>query len=526
MNFPIGIANHLESLPASSPVDAARELLQRYMKDYNLPGLAVSVVAGGDVVLAEGFGTQRIDCPSELVASNTLFEIGSVSKVFIALGIGILVDQGKAKWDDSVKTHLPWFQLQDKDAEMNTTLTDLLAMRSVLGASQGDIAWTFGVFDSERSIVERLAALDTTGRTRTSGFAYANANYEVLGQVLEAVSGQCWPEFLRENVWIPLEMHDTVGHVYAATTGVAKGHFNGGDRVLGPYDIATSPTTVLMPGTNCVAAGSVLSTAADMAKVVQFLLGDGHPLFASPSILAKITTRHERNTRFSPVAATAWGYAPPTAPVHTGLGFTTIGDIVFGQKYAGKNGLTVAFSTELGLLPDAQVGVAVMANARAMGGPMSNVFCLSRLHTQLLGIFLHIPDAELRIQEDAAIAAANELPDVPCDDHYFGDQPWGSGETLPIATKKQLVGTYKSSHSPEFYGDLDIFLEDKSDLDKSALMLRYGKVTAPLLATDKTDTLIWAAEFALQTILFTLELSGDGAKTISGLGLRFVPSNP
>ncbi|EQC39374.1 beta-lactamase [Saprolegnia diclina VS20] len=406
-------------------LDAICAYVQRAMTAHHLPGLAVALVRDGDVVLAKGFGSQEYEEPNMPITSSTLFEIGSVSKVLIALGIGVLVDRGLAHWNDRVQLHLPWFTLLDKDVAARTTLADLLSMHSVL-ASQGDIAWTFGVFSTERAIVEGLAHLDTT--SDQAGFVYSNANYEVLGQVLQAVAHVPWFTFLRDAVWTPLGMRDTVGRIGDATTDVARGHMTCHDHVLGPFDIATSPMTVLRPGDNCVAAGSILSTAADMAKLTGFLLSDGAALFASPAILTAIMTGCVENTRMTPTRTRVLGFAPST--VQAGYGFTTIGDsLAFGKDYVGKNGLTIGFTAELGLVRSARAGVFVASNARTMGGSAADSSFLSRLHLRLLGWCFGVADDDLAKHDADAIEAAAAFPDTPGDAHYFARAPWGAGGT-------------------------------------------------------------------------------------------------
>ncbi|OQS03755.1 hypothetical protein THRCLA_03949 [Thraustotheca clavata] len=100
----------------------AIEFMQDMTKKHAIPGYALSVVYKNQTIIAQGFGTKQYGNASNVVTPNTQFQIGSYSKTFIAMGIAKLVDEGKMKWSDSVKQHLPWFALQDKYAEEYTTI--------------------------------------------------------------------------------------------------------------------------------------------------------------------------------------------------------------------------------------------------------------------------------------------------------------------------------------------------------------------------------------------------------------------
>ena len=100
--------------PADSRLADLSEYIRASMADWDLPGLAVAVVHGDEVVFAEGFGVRELG-REDPVDAHTLFQIGSVSKSFGAAAIGALVDDGLVHWDDPVVEHLPWFQVKDPE---------------------------------------------------------------------------------------------------------------------------------------------------------------------------------------------------------------------------------------------------------------------------------------------------------------------------------------------------------------------------------------------------------------------------
>ncbi|EQC39375.1 hypothetical protein SDRG_03577 [Saprolegnia diclina VS20] len=90
--------------------------------------------------------------------------------------------------------------------------------------------------------------------------------------------------------------------------------------------------------------------------------------------------------------------------------------------------------------------------------------------------------------------------------------------------KQALLGTYEARSSAAFFGRLEIYQEDlAAPLASSALLLRYGTVTAPLVPTTEANVVVWTAPFAAQTMMFTLALADDETTTLTGLGITFTP---
>ena len=106
--------------------------VQRVLKTFDVPGIAIAVVKDGKVVVTQGFGVRKLGDPTP-VDGKTLFEIASNSKAFTAAGLAMLVDQGKLNWDDPVIKHLPDFRMYDSYVTAEMTVRDLLTHRSGLG---------------------------------------------------------------------------------------------------------------------------------------------------------------------------------------------------------------------------------------------------------------------------------------------------------------------------------------------------------------------------------------------------------
>src|SRR5262249_28033958 len=125
------------ALPAAGPaqtVDATAvdAVVQEALQAWQVPGAAVAIVRGDEVIYVKGHGGPGLGT-SDPVTSETLFAIGSTTKAFTATAVGMLVDDGQMAWDDLVRTHVAFFHLADPLADAHVTLRDLLCHRTGLG---------------------------------------------------------------------------------------------------------------------------------------------------------------------------------------------------------------------------------------------------------------------------------------------------------------------------------------------------------------------------------------------------------
>jgi CubicO group peptidase (beta-lactamase class C family) len=347
------------AVPAAQPVavqaqEVDRAALQsldayvtRAVRDWNLPGLAIAVVAGDSVVFAKGYGLREVGKP-DLVDTGTRFAIGSTTKAFVATALGILVDEGKIEWDAPVITYLPWFRVSDPYITRELTVRDLLIHRA--GFPNIDQIWTNPGFSSDE-IVRRIAPLETVYSFR-SGFIYQNVMYAVAGAVIEAASGMPWDAFVRARITQPLGMRATQ-ETLAALEGqpnVAAPHTNAGGTIR-----LTRNRSVDAVGP----AGSMWSSVDDMATWLRFNLNggqlDGRRL-VSEATHAEILSPH--------VVAPKSMY-PAMQIVRPR--FFTYGLGWFLHDYRGEavamhTGSINGMNALIGMLPDRGVGLYVLAN--------------------------------------------------------------------------------------------------------------------------------------------------------------------
>src|SRR5215218_9514723 len=257
-------AAHVQQGQSSAPDFDA--LVQRAMTAFQVPGLSLAVVKDGQIVVARGYGVRKIGEPAP-VDARTLFGIASNTKAFTATALGILVDEGKIRWDARVIDYVPWFQLSDPYVTREMTVRDLLVHRSGLGLGAGDLLWWPASTYNRREIAQRLRYIPLATSFR-SAYAYDNVLYLVAGEVIEAISGQSWEDFVSTRILARVGMTGSnVRHSDATKAGnVAAPHapVDGKVRPIAPFD-----------SDNTNPAGGINSNAGDMANWLLVQLAEG-----------------------------------------------------------------------------------------------------------------------------------------------------------------------------------------------------------------------------------------------------------
>jgi CubicO group peptidase (beta-lactamase class C family) len=330
-------------------------LVARAMKAFEVPGLALAIVKDGQVALAKGYGVRKLGEPVP-VDSKTLFGIASNSKVFTATALGLLVEEGKIAWDAPVVDYLPWFMMYDPYVTRELTVRDLLVHRSGLGLGAGDLLWWPESTYDRRQVAERLRYIKPATSFR-SAYAYDNVLYLVAGEVIQAVTGQSWEDFVFERILKKAGMTGSnVRHSAAAEGGnVATPHakVEGAVRPIAPF---TSDNTN--------PAGGINSGAEDMAKWMLVRLARGR--LADGTALYSERTAREIET---PVTILPnYAPAPELAPLKAHFRAYALGlDIrdYRGHLVVDHTGGLPGYVSIVTLLPERNLGVAILTNAES-----------------------------------------------------------------------------------------------------------------------------------------------------------------
>src|SRR5215510_3716640 len=239
------------------------EFAGRVLKEFEVPGLAVAIVKDGKVVLAKGYGVRKLGDPTP-VDENTLFGIASNTKAFTTAALAMLVDEGKISWDDPVTRHLPSFQLYDPYVTREMTIRDLLTHRSGLGLGAGDLLWWPPTDYAREEIIRRFRFVKPATSFR-SRYAYDNVLYMIAGQIIPAVTGKSWDDFIKERIFRALSMDESNTSVTA---------FRPGDNIATPHAPVEGHIQPIKPIAldNVGPAGSINSNVSDMSRWVMIQL--------------------------------------------------------------------------------------------------------------------------------------------------------------------------------------------------------------------------------------------------------------
>jgi CubicO group peptidase (beta-lactamase class C family) len=177
------------------------------MKAFSVPGLALAIVKDGKIIVAKGYGVRKLG-DATAVDEHTMFGIGSNTKAFTTVALAMLMDAGKLSWDDPVYQRLPGFVMYDPYVSHEMTIRDLLTHRSGMGLGEGDLLFWPKTTYTRDEIVYKLRFMKPASSFR-SKYAYDNLLYMTAGQIIPAVTGISWDEYIRHNIFVPLGMNNS-----------------------------------------------------------------------------------------------------------------------------------------------------------------------------------------------------------------------------------------------------------------------------------------------------------------------------
>jgi CubicO group peptidase (beta-lactamase class C family) len=330
--------------------------VEHVMETFTVPGLSVAVVKDGKVVLAKGYGVRRMGSPAR-VDARTRFGIASNTKLFTATALAMLVEDGKIEWDKPVTNYLPAFAMSDPYVTRELTVRDLLVHRSGLGLGAGDLLWWPPSTYNRKEIARRLRYIPLATSFR-SAYAYDNVLYLVAGEVIEAVSGQSWEDFVRTRILAKAGMTDS---------DVRHSGSRGGGNVAGTHAEVNDTVRPVAPfaSDNTNPAGGIMAGAADMAKWMMVQLDSGRVADGSRLFSPASTKELWREVTPTPI-----GNPPPAVARTLGHLRANMAGYALGlnvRDYRGKilrqhTGGLPGYLSKVAMIPDLRLGVAVLTN--------------------------------------------------------------------------------------------------------------------------------------------------------------------
>lgn len=344
--------------------DDIDHLVRDRMQAHGIPGAAVAVVRGGEVVHLESYGLADRS-QGQPVEVATPFLVGSVSKPFTSLAVYQLISDGKLSLDQPVAPLLSPIVEDPSDGFEDVTIEHLLSHTSGLSMADG-LAGTMKIHHGDDALQRRIQEIMSKPLKRPPGaeYEYSNAGAVLLAGVVEQVTRTTFADYLTERIFTPLGMDRTFASLdHPASSDLATGHRQWLGRWIAadlPYDPAGVPN------------GYIGSTARDMAKFMQAHLS-GEPADVMPFAAEQITKE--------PATPTGWDM-----PLESGHSTGWFVDQFAGHATVSHAGSLGHFTTHVVLAPGAdQLGIAVLTNASAfVAAGHSGQYDLSLELTRLL----------------------------------------------------------------------------------------------------------------------------------------------
>jgi CubicO group peptidase (beta-lactamase class C family) len=258
-------------LPYVAKIDAF--VLAEMQRDH-IPGVALGLVQGDQIVHLRGFGTA--DSTGRAITPQIPFLIGSLTKSFTALAILQLVEANKMELDAPVQRYLPWFRVTDPVASSRITVRHLLDQTSGLPSSAGQTTLP----EEHKTLEQQVRDLQTVPLDRAVGlsFEYANANYTLLGLLVQTVSGESYANYVQQHIFTPLHMQQSfASEQQAKQDGLVQGH----TWAFGfPVPIDEAYRDEWLP------AGYLISSAEDMSHYLIAQMNNGR--YGGTSLLSPV----------------------------------------------------------------------------------------------------------------------------------------------------------------------------------------------------------------------------------------------
>lgn len=420
--------------------------VNRALENWKIPGAAVLIVKDGKIIVAKGYGVKELGT-NDKVDENTLFLIGSNTKAFTGTALALLEHNGKIKLDDKVLKYLPGFKMKENWVTQEINLTDLITHRMGYETFQGDFMyWTSDLNTDE--VIEKFGMLSPKYDFRTK-YGYTNAGYAVAGKVIQKVTGLRWEEYLKENIFIPLEMNRTVGLSidFSKSDNVAKPHtiVNSEPRVL-PFEIID----------NMAPCGSIGSSISDMSHWLFAQLDSGK--FKGESIIPFKVIQRTRQPE------TIQGRARhPFNTVHFNLYGLGWGLMDYeGNEIVSHTGGVNGFVTSVTLLPNINLGIVVLTNTDQNG-------FFNMLKWEIIDAYLGLP---YRNYDNLIFQKAQ----IQIEEKEKQHTEWRDSVAMNIGPEPNIA-EFAGRYEHEIYGWADLSIIDNHIVMK---LEHHSKVTGKL----------------------------------------------
>ena len=331
------------------------------LKKYKVTGTSIAIVDNGEIVYATGYGFSDLENEKKADA-NTIYGIGSITKAFTALSVMQLQEQEKLKVTNSIKDYLVDLDIENPFNDGNQIyINDILSHTSGLPSdilngffvdNPPAISWAIKELNKQRMISPRQYT-----------WAYSNVGYGLLGELISRVSGVTYADYLKQNIFTPLDMtSSSIGYELSNTSKTYDGK-----------------KQTKEPSIRDEAAGFMSSNVIDMSNFITMLISDGS--FNTKQIIAANSLAEMEKDQLTNVLLAspyAYGYALDLDSIkikNIKKNDSTVVSLI------GHGGDTHAFHADFGYLPELKVGAVILTNS-VSGGSIRSASKLLKIYLE------------------------------------------------------------------------------------------------------------------------------------------------
>jgi len=350
--------------PKKVNLKGLEKFINKTMEEWKVPGLGISILKDGNIVFSQGFGFRDVKS-SMPVTPRTLFAIGSCTKAFTAVTMGILVDEGKLDWDTPVKEYLPTFELKDPFATEKMTPRDLVCHRS--GLPRHDAMW-YNSSASRKELFDRLQYLEPSRDFRTT-YQYQNLMFMTAGYMVGEIAGVSWERFVRNRIIVPLGMNNSNFSVNDSQKDIdfALPYMEKDDKII---EIPFRNIDTVGP------AGSINSNVTDMASWLYLNLNKGK--LGEQQIISESSLKEIHSPQM--ISSKSYKYDETFYSTYgMGWGITAYRGHLKLQHGGGIDGFTALVT----FMPRDNIGIVILTNKS--GTPLTSIIA-KNVYDRLLGL--------------------------------------------------------------------------------------------------------------------------------------------
>ena len=417
----------------NAQIDSLAELT---LKTFDVPGIAVAVVKDGKIVHAKGYGVRslRTKFPVDV---NTTFGIASNSKAFTAAALGILIDDGKIKWDDKVTDYIPEFKLYNPYVTEEFTIRDLLTHRSGLGLGAGDLMfWPDSNNFTKKDMIHNLRYLKQVSSFRTK-FDYDNNLYMVAGEVIAKVSGMSWENFIQQKIFDPLGM-----------TGSAPAYnfLKNKDNIIDAHAPVDGVVKVIRrdQSETLDAAGGIYSNLTDMCKWIIMQMNNGK---YGDSLSKQLLSEDVHDEMWTPQTIIPVRGASPYNTHYASYGLGWFLSDVHGYKQCSHTGGLAGIVTQVTLIPELKLGILVFTNQQSGAA-------FTAITNTIKDSYFSMPSRDWvgRLHKNADAGEKNEKEIL--------DKLWKDINEQQKNAAKMNISRFTGTYTDKWFGDVVISLKN------------------------------------------------------------------